>query len=271
MGETMSFDLETLDIEGYNGKRIMNKFLKQKSGSGPLSVVLPGLRYNVDMPILYYTTGILLAAGHSVLSVDIRYSEIQEFMSGSSQERTKWMFKDAETIYNTIQSLEGHNLSVLAGKSLGTILMSYMVQNNQDIQECKTLWLTPLLHHDLVVNQMIAHKGKLVPDEPRYKPRGSISPDPERIMAPMGWRKGQPSPNFHYENKTIGWMRTCTCRESEIDEIRSKPCIVLDPFAGSGTVSRVAEKLGRKHVALDLAYQDHQKKRMREVQREMYS
>jgi len=160
LGETMSFDLETLDIEGYNGKSIMNKFLKQKSGSGPLSVVLPGLRYNVDMPILYYTTGILLAAGHSVLSVDIRYSEIQEFMSGSSQERTKWMFKDAETIYNTIQGLEGFNLSVLAGKSLGTILMSYMVQNYLDIQECKTLWLTPLLHHDLVVNQMIAHKGK---------------------------------------------------------------------------------------------------------------
>ncbi|MHA1480403.1 MAG: hypothetical protein ACTSQZ_03135 [Candidatus Thorarchaeota archaeon] len=160
IGETMSFDLETIDIEGYNGKNITNKFLKQKSGSGPLSVILPGLRYNVDMPILYYTTGILLAAGHSVLSVDIRYSEIQEFMSGSSQERTKWMFKDAEAIFNTIQRLEGHNLSVLAGKSLGTILMSYMLQNNQDIQECKTLWLTPLLHHNMVIDQIIAHKGK---------------------------------------------------------------------------------------------------------------
>ena len=156
----MSFDMEPLDIEGYNGKSIMNKFLKQKSGSGPLSIILPGLRYNVDMPILYYATGILLAAGHSVLSVDVRYSEIPEFMSGPSQERTNWMFKDAEAIYNTIQRLERFNLSILVGKSLGTILMSYMLKNYQDIQECKTLWLTPLLHHDLVMNQMIAHKGK---------------------------------------------------------------------------------------------------------------
>lgn len=156
----MPFELEILDIKGYKDRDIMNSLLKQKSRAGPLSIILPGLRYNVDMPILYYATGILLEAGHSVLGVDTRYSVNEEFMSVSSQERTNWMFKDAEAIYNSIQRLEGYNLSVIVGKSLGTILMSYMVQRYPDIQECKTLWLTPLLHHDMVVDQMIAHKGK---------------------------------------------------------------------------------------------------------------
>ncbi|MHA1575783.1 MAG: hypothetical protein ACTSU3_00340 [Candidatus Thorarchaeota archaeon] len=156
----MSFELEILDIEGYNGKEIMNSLLKQKKGKGSLSIILPGLRYNVDMPILYYATGVLLEAGHSVLSVDTRYSGIKEFMNGSNQERADWMFKDAEAIYNAIQKLEGYNLSVLVGKSLGTILMSYMVEKYQDIQECKALWLTPILQQKYVLNQMIAHKGK---------------------------------------------------------------------------------------------------------------
>lgn len=156
----MSFDLEILDIKGYNGRDIKNSLLKQKKGSGPISIILPGLRYNVDMPMLYHATGILLEAGHSVLSVDTRYSGIQEFMAASNQERADWMFKDAEAIYNAIQRLEGYNLSVLVGKSLGTILLSYLVQNCPDIQECKMFWLTPLLQQNWVLNQMVTHKGK---------------------------------------------------------------------------------------------------------------
>lgn len=156
----MSFDLEILDIKGHNGRDIRNSLLKQKKGPGPLSVILPGLRYNVDMPILYHATGILLEAGHSVLSVDTRYSRIPEFMTASNQERADWMFKDAEAIYNATQGLDGYSLSVLVGKSLGTILMSYLVQHYQDIQECRALWLTPLLQQNWVMDQMVAHKGK---------------------------------------------------------------------------------------------------------------
>lgn len=156
----MSFDLEILNIEGYNGRDIMNSLLRQKKGPGPLSIILPGLRYNVDMPILYYATGILLEAGHSVLSVDTRYSGIKEFMAVSNQERADWMFKDAEAIYNAIQKLEGYHLSVLVGKSLGTIQMSYMAQTYQELSECKMLWLTPLLQQKFVLNQMVSYKGK---------------------------------------------------------------------------------------------------------------
>lgn len=45
--------------------------------------------------------------------------------------------------------------------------------------------------------------------------------------------------------------------------------IVLDPFGGSGTTGRVAIKLGRKSVLLDLGYHHLQKERTNNVQIEM--
>ncbi len=50
----------------------------------------------------------------------------------------------------------------------------------------------------------------------------------------------------------------------------SKPGdLVLDPFFGSGTVGRVAERLNRRWVGLDLGYHDLQAKRLTNVQREL--
>lgn len=43
--------------------------------------------------------------------------------------------------------------------------------------------------------------------------------------------------------------------------------VVLDPFFGSGTVGRVAERLNRRWVGCDLGYQDLQQKRVSHVQR----
>jgi len=49
-------------------------------------------------------------------------------------------------------------------------------------------------------------------------------------------------------SRTIGWRPTCSCRGND----GSGRCIVLDPFGGSGTVSVVAQKLGRSSIYIDL-------------------
>lgn len=68
--------------------------------------------------------------------------------------------------------------------------------------------------------------------------------------------------------KTIGWQRSCECLEAS-PPIAPQPCVVLDPFGGSGTTARVAVQLNRNAVSLDLAYHDHAEKRTRNVQRRL--
>ena len=52
-------------------------------------------------------------------------------------------------------------------------------------------------------------------------------------------------------SSTIGFRPTCVCRGQNG---KTKPCVVLDPFGGSGTTGRVAIELGRMPILLDVAY-----------------
>jgi DNA modification methylase len=58
------------------------------------------------------------------------------------------------------------------------------------------------------------------------------SPVPER-----GWK---------VERRTLGWKPICKCG------MDPEPCTVLDPFSGSATTGKVALRLGRNYVGLDL-------------------
>lgn len=51
-----------------------------------------------------------------------------------------------------------------------------------------------------------------------------------------------------YSNKTttLGFEPDCTCNAKAV------PCVVLDPFGGSGTVGAVAERLGRNSILIEL-------------------
>jgi len=63
------------------------------------------------------------------------------------------------------------------------------------------------------------------------------------------------------EYTTTGWTPTCEC-----DADNPVPCIVLDPFCGSGTAGRVATKLRRQFIGLDVSHKyldDLTRKRLR--------
>lgn len=53
------------------------------------------------------------------------------------------------------------------------------------------------------------------------------------------------------ESQTIGWRPTCLCPGQHG---KTAPCVVLDPFAGSGTTGRVARSLRRRAILCDIAY-----------------
>jgi hypothetical protein len=49
------------------------------------------------------------------------------------------------------------------------------------------------------------------------------------------------------ERNTIGWQTTCKCVIA-----KPKPCVVLDPFGGSGTVGQVCKQHGRDAILIEL-------------------
>ena len=63
-----------------------------------------------------------------------------------------------------------------------------------------------------------------------------------------------------YYRRDIGWQPSCTCGTEE-----TVPCVVLDPFGGSGTVAKVARDLGRSSISCELnpEYVEIAKKRLR--------
>jgi DNA modification methylase len=66
-------------------------------------------------------------------------------------------------------------------------------------------------------------------------------------------RKG----GFYSAPTTLGHRPACTCNAP------AQPCVVLDPFGGSGTTGEVAQRLGREFILIELnpAYQVFQKAR----------
>ncbi len=78
------------------------------------------------------------------------------------------------------------------------------------------------------------------------------------------WHIGtQAYPEAHYATFPEEIPETCIKAGSKVGDV------VLDPFLGSGTVGMVAERLNRRWIGLDLGYQDLQKKRLQNVQKEL--
>ena len=67
---------------------------------------------------------------------------------------------------------------------------------------------------------------------------------------------------------TTGWHQSCTCRNPTFGSpvIHTRPATVLDPFAGSGTVGLVADKLGRDAILIEISedYADMARRRIQD-------
>ncbi len=96
--------------------------------------------------------------------------------------------------------------------------------------------------------ERVVEKGDLIDDGKRNHNVSIHELKDKRDVLDRGWNhEGGFAPNAIRESKTIGWKPSCKCGHKE-----PVPCIVLDPFGGSGTTKNVADRLGRRGVMLEL-------------------
>ena len=95
---------------------------------------------------------------------------------------------------------------------------------------------------------------------------GAACNDPNQLFRNLRnvWQFAtQPCREAHFATFPEELPRRCIMAASRVGDT------VLDPFAGSGTVGRVAVQLNRKAILNDLAYHDLSEKRTRNVQRQL--
>jgi hypothetical protein len=143
------YTIGPLEIQGYNGKAVENRLFRNVGPACGLAVLLPGLRYTCDMPLLYYPTKLFLQRGFDVLQLQTDYST-PAFGGLSPDRQIDWMGADAWGSVHAANEQRSYDHLVLVGKSIGTLAMSVLLLKHPELRSHPTIWLTPLFRLPLV-------------------------------------------------------------------------------------------------------------------------
>ncbi|MDH5508706.1 MAG: hypothetical protein OEZ02_15900 [Anaerolineae bacterium] len=147
-----------LEIAGNQDRPVPNQFFVQDDVSRHLAILLPGLIYPTDMPLMYYPVEQLLYGKADVLCVQYAYSRDEEYKKNSPAERTNRLFEDCTAAYKVGMAQRAYEHILLIGKSLGTLAMGHLLDTQPGLHNAHCLWLTPLLRIESLYNQIIHEK-----------------------------------------------------------------------------------------------------------------
>ena len=135
---------------------IPNTFLRQDGDTDHLALILPGLNYTCDMPLLYYGAQIMLEAGADVLQVKYDYTQTHSDRSVSSLTgKFGALQEDAIRIARIALEQRAYKNLTVVGKSLGTLAIPHLLQADLPLRPQTCVYLTPILNELVPIRDLL--------------------------------------------------------------------------------------------------------------------
>lgn len=145
-------------VLGYKNMKV--PYLIQSKAESPkgLAIFLPGIGYTMRNPLLHFSSGSFLNRGYDVLHINYLYYT-EEYDAFTIDELKTALLQDVTSILNDVLTSMDYSSYYLLGKSFGTLAMSTALEFEQ-LQNAKTVWLTPNLKDETVMHAMMTSSQK---------------------------------------------------------------------------------------------------------------
>ncbi len=149
------YDIDAFDIIGFDGP-VPNSYWS--IGSDTLVILLPGLGYTNQMPLMFYLHELVRARRWDVLEVNYDYRRVPR--DTASADWGDRFIADVRPVIDAALDRGTYRNIVLAGKSIGTSVMATLLNRGFDAATAY-IWLTPLLRGEPVLNAVTSHTPSL--------------------------------------------------------------------------------------------------------------
>ncbi len=111
-----------------------------------LAIVLPGLRYGCDRPLLHGTAALFERTGCDVARLEFDYAEDEAFLGAPDADQFARIAADGRDVVAHLSAMRPYERVWLIGKSLGTLTMGAALSAGLCAPErTRAIWLTPSL------------------------------------------------------------------------------------------------------------------------------
>lgn len=150
------FNSESKTVKGYKDLDIPFTMLSKVSSSKNLAIILPGMGYTSQAPLLHYSTGVFINKSFDVLHVNYQYNNKAYDGFNEISEAIK---VDVKNVIDFVLTNKTYENFYLIGKSIGTIAMSSEL-TRETFNNAKAIWLTPLIQREDVLHAMVKSENK---------------------------------------------------------------------------------------------------------------
>ncbi|HWQ05426.1 MAG TPA: hypothetical protein VN452_08735 [Longilinea sp.] len=147
-----------LSIASVNSRPLSNLFFPADHSKHWLALVLPGLGYTADMPLLYYSKMLLVNRGVDVLQL-MPATRSEEFQALDAESRINWLRSEMLAGLDAGLAQNSYAGIVLVGKSIGSISVAAVLSTAESRLPTCVAWLTPLFRERIVMEAALSCKG----------------------------------------------------------------------------------------------------------------